>query len=96
MSPMMLTQEVIEMATESFYEDMVIDTPEKAAAIERMCANPEKYTYHCTGNFNFRWATDEFLQELMAPYIEKMDDLRDCKDRARSSHALRFSAGYIS
>ncbi len=73
----MRTQEVIEMATQSFYEDLVIDTPEKAAAIERMCANPEKYTYHCTGKLNFKWATDKFLQELMAPYIEKRDDSGD-------------------
>ncbi len=56
------------MATQSFYEDLVIDTPEKAAAIERMCANPEKYTYHCQGIDRYQWADEEFLQRLKEKY----------------------------
>ena len=74
---MMRTQEVIEVATESFYEDLVIDTPEKAAAIERMCANPEKYTYHCKGIEHYHWATQKDLEELMAPFIKQKDDSGD-------------------
>ncbi len=65
------------MATKSFYEDMVIDTPEKAAAIEELFAHPEKYTYHCKGIEHYHWATQEDLEELMAPFIEKRDDSED-------------------
>ena len=68
------------MATQSFYEDMVIDTPEKAAAIERMCANPEKYTYHCTGKLNFRWATREEMDRFVAKHTEQRDDSGDDND----------------
>ncbi len=31
------------MATESFYEDMIIDTPEKAKALEDVLENGEPY-----------------------------------------------------
>jgi len=71
------------MATESFYEDMVIDTPEKAAAIERMCADPEKYTYHCTGKLNFEWADEALYQKLKEKYCKPRDDLEnDAEDDA--------------
>ena len=70
---MMRTQEVIEVATESFYEELVIDTPEKAVAIERMCADPEKYTYHCTGKLNFEWADEELYQRLKEKYCKTED-----------------------
>ena len=70
---MMRTQEVNRMATQSFYEDMVIDTPEKAAAIERMCANPEKYTYHCKGIEHYHWATEEDYEKLREKYCRRSD-----------------------
>ena len=92
---MMRTQEVIEMATESFYEDMVIDTPEKAAAIEELFAHPEKYTYHCKGIDRYQWADEEFLQRLKEKYCRQSDGSQGQGDRVRA-HALRFSAGYIS
>ena len=77
---MMRTQEVIEMATESFYEDMVIDTPEKAAAIEELFAHPEKYTYHCKGIDRYQWADEEFLQRLKEKYCKRGDDTEHNED----------------
>ena len=70
---MMRTQEVIEMATQSFYEDMVIDTPEKAAAIEELFAHPEKYTYHCKGIEHYHWATEEDYEKLREKYCRRSD-----------------------
>ncbi len=75
------------MATQSFYEDMVIDTPEKAAAIEELFAHPEKYTYHCTGKINFEWATEEDFKKLREKYCRPEDDFEDGdsdKDRTAS------------
>ncbi len=80
------------MATKSFYEDMVIDTPEKAAAIEELFAHPEKYTYHCTGKLNFRWATREEMDQLMAPYIRKRDDSGDDNDNAEHDATVRIDS----
>ncbi len=71
------------MALESFYEDMVIDTPEKATALEDLFAHPEKYTYYSTGKLNFRWTTREELDRLMAPYIKKVDDSEDNDEDCR-------------
>ncbi len=71
---MVLGQEAVIMATKSFYEDMVIDTPEKAAAIEEVYTHPEKYTYHCTGKLNFRWATREEMDRFVAKHIKQRDD----------------------
>ena len=85
---MMRTQEVIEMATKSFYEDMVIDTPEKAAAIEELFAHPEKYTYHCKGVTNFEWATKEFMDKVMAKYIEPRDDSGDEHDKTENDPSV--------
>ncbi len=68
------------MATESFYEDMVIDTPEKAAALEDLFAHQEKYTYHCTGKLNFRWATREEMDRFVAKHTKKGDDSGDKDD----------------
>ena len=76
----MRMQEVIEMATESFYEDMVIDTPEKAAAIEELFAHPEKYTYHCQGIDRYQWADEEFLQRLKEKYCKRRDDSENNED----------------
>ncbi len=77
------------MALESFYEDLVIDTPEKVAAIERMCANPEKYTYHCTGKLNFRWATREEMDRFMAKFMEQRDDSGDKNDDTEHDVSVR-------
>jgi len=79
----MRTQEVIEMATKSFYEDMVIDTPEKAAAIEELFAHPEKYTYHCKGIEHYRWATREEMDRFVAKHIKQRDDSGDDNDGPR-------------
>ena len=79
------------MATQSFYEDMVIDTPEKAAAIEELFAHPEKYTYHCTGKINFEWADEEFLQKLKEKYCKPGDDL-ESKDAAEDGVAIRVDS----
>ncbi len=68
------------MATESFYEDMVIDTPEKAAALEDLFAHPEKYTYYSTGKINFKWADEEFLQRLKEKYCKRRDELGNNDD----------------
>ncbi len=77
------------MATESFYEDMVIDTPEKAAAIEELFAHPEKYTYHCTGKINFKWATREEMDRFMAKFMEQGDDSGDKNDNSAHDVSVR-------
>lgn len=56
------------MATESFYQDMVIDTPEAEANLLELL---ESGTRLKRGNTVFRWATPEFLDLVHEKYTKK-------------------------
>ena len=68
MSTMSFHTEVSEMATESFYEDMVIDTPEAEANLTELV---ESGVCWKRGNARFRDADEEFVRRLVEKYNQK-------------------------
>lgn len=55
------------MATESFYEDMVIDTPEAAANLEALIESGVKWKRGNT-EFTYGKVDDEFVREVTEKY----------------------------
>lgn len=55
------------MATESFYEDMVIDTPEAAANLEALIESGVKWKRGNT-EFTYGEVDDEFVREVTEKY----------------------------
>ena len=53
------------MATESFYEDMVIDTPEKAKVLEDVLLNGEPYQIKHT---NIKYDDPEIIRKFKENY----------------------------
>ena len=55
------------MATESFFEDMVIDTPEAAANLEALIASGVKWKRGDTV-FSYGEVDDAFIREVVKKY----------------------------
>ena len=68
MSTMSFYTEISEMATESFYEDMIIDTPEAEANLTDLV---ESGVYWKRGNARFRDADKDFVRRLVEKYNQK-------------------------
>ena len=56
------------MTTESFYEDMIIDTPEAEANLTDLV---ESGVYWKRGNARFRDADKDFVRRLVEKYNQK-------------------------
>ena len=57
------------MATESFFEDMVIDTPEAAANLEALCESGITWK---RGDTKFRYNDPEVLKKLYEKHCKKV------------------------
>ncbi len=81
--------EVGELATESFFEDMIIDTPEAAANLEALF---ESDVIWKRGDTRFRYNDPEVLKKLYEKHCKNEDMVIDTPEAAANLKAL-FESG---
>lgn len=77
------------MPTQSFYEDMIIDTPEAAKALDDLFASGKTWKRATDATFTFIDADDPFVVEMMRKYAEEQTgNQTDSEYRSRSGTGL--------
>ena len=76
------------MPTQSFFEDMIIDTPEAAKALDDLFSSGKTWKRATDATFTFIDADDPFVVEMMRKYEkEQSGDCTDseCQNRIETS-----------